>query len=314
MNSKIEKHDVLLNVRSPITGSDNVVEIERVSCQQLIEMWQRQLDIDIAPQFDDVDTIFLFKCLDSGLQFFSPPSIAGNGQLYEDLEQFDWYYMPHKWEHECALNDIRRQDKVLEVGCGRGGFVETLSAANISVQGIELNEAAVENARQRGLQVEHATVEQMATRHPQEFDVVCHFEVLEHVVDITGFLQACVDCLKPGGRLLFAVPNMAGFVGWSETNLLNQPPHHMSQWYPKTIKYVEKTLPIKLNRMRFEPLALHHVDWYVEEKWRRLNENVRGAWRVRSQGIRTLKFLLRNRSARRLVTGHTQYACFTKHS
>ena len=40
------------------------------------------------------------------------------------------------------------------------------------------------------------------------FDIVLHWGVLEHFDDPAPFLQACSRALKPGGRMLFGMPNM----------------------------------------------------------------------------------------------------------
>ena len=46
------------------------------------------------------------------------------------------------------------QSDVLDVGCGRGEFLELLRTGGISARGIELNQAMVEASRARGLSVE----------------------------------------------------------------------------------------------------------------------------------------------------------------
>jgi ubiquinone/menaquinone biosynthesis C-methylase UbiE len=66
----------------------------------------------------------------------------GDSKFYEQLEKFDWYYMPWKWEHEITLSYLDPKKRVLEIGCGTGSFVQ--KAADISgayIKGLELNEA-----------------------------------------------------------------------------------------------------------------------------------------------------------------------------
>jgi hypothetical protein len=54
------------------------------------------------------------------------------------------------------------------------------------------------------------------------------------------------------------------------SNLLKQPPHHMSHWSLKVFHSLEKILPVKLLASFDEPLAKYHIDWYVRESLRHL--------------------------------------------
>lgn len=50
--------------------------------------------------------------------------------------------------------------------------------------------------------------------HPEVFDIVCAFDVVEHVVDVLGFVNECAVLLKPGGLLVMrgaAADNPAAF-------------------------------------------------------------------------------------------------------
>ena len=59
--------------------------------------------------------------------FYTPSELAGSASLYEQLQKFDWYYMPEKWEFRQALSWIQAEHgvrRLLEVG-GRGFFCNT---------------------------------------------------------------------------------------------------------------------------------------------------------------------------------------------
>jgi hypothetical protein len=71
-------------------------------------------------------SIQLFRCLDTGLRFFAPARVSGDDEFYGQLQEFDWYYMPWKWEHQQAALHIQKGAKVLEVGCGRGDFLSAI--------------------------------------------------------------------------------------------------------------------------------------------------------------------------------------------
>jgi 2-polyprenyl-3-methyl-5-hydroxy-6-metoxy-1,4-benzoquinol methylase len=96
--------------------------------------------------------------------------------------------------------------------------------------GLEYNNDAVKTAREAGLDVRSDSIENFANTHQSEYDVVCSFQVLEHVPDPSSFIEACVKCAKPGGLVIFGVPNSAGYLGVQPDDLLSMPPHHLTWW------------------------------------------------------------------------------------
>lgn len=62
--------------------------------------------------------------------------------------------------------------------------------------GLELNKKAKETAESNGIKVENITVEDYSKKYPETFDVVVSFQVLEHVSDPKGFIEAKIKLLK----------------------------------------------------------------------------------------------------------------------
>lgn len=300
------------SVRSPLTRSKNVRLLSTLSALEVCESWKIAFGVELSRELQNIEFIYLYECLDTGLRFFLPLSSAGSNFLYEFLQTFDWYYMPWKWEHERAASDIAVGERVLEVGCGFGDFVQRIRDTKTSdIVGIELNEQAVGRGMSLQRPVMQMGVDVIADAEPNHFDVVCHFEVLEHVTHPLKFLSDCLRCLKVGGRLLIAVPNMDSFIRYSPNNLLNQPPHHMTQWSPATFRALPKLLPVELQSIAFEPLALYHVDWYLSTLVARVPQNriVRGF--ARRCALLFGRPVLRT-DLRRMVRGHTQYVVLRK--
>ena len=88
-----------------------------------------------------------------------------------------------------------------------------------------------------------------------------------------------------------------------------QPPHHLTQWNESSLKSLAGIFPLKLNRILCEPLAAYHVDWYCDIQSRKikgLGKFGQALFQMAGKG------LLRFRTVRRLIKGHTIYCCYEK--
>ena len=96
--------------------------------------------------------------------------------------------------------------RLLEVGCGRGGRLLRWQQGGWDVTGVDVDRAAVEAARARGVCVRGGDPG-AAGLEEGSFDAVVSNHVLEHVPDPVGWMRSCVRMLKPGGRFVLATPN-----------------------------------------------------------------------------------------------------------
>ena len=94
-----------------------------------------------------------------------------------------------------------------------------LADRGFDVHGLEVSEQAVEGADSRAVvRIADDLVE--AGYEAESFDQIVIWHVLEHLRDPRGTLIECHRLLKPGGRLVVAVPNAAswqarfGGAGW----------------------------------------------------------------------------------------------------
>lgn len=98
---------------------------------------------------------------------------------------------------------------ILEIGCGQGGFGARL-AVDHDYLGIEPDGASFAVARARLADVGRGEVRHGLTTdvldRDDRFDLVCAFEVLEHIEDDAAALHEWREHLSPGGHLLISVP------------------------------------------------------------------------------------------------------------
>ncbi len=248
---------------SPVSGSDNCILERTYQCELIIKNYWEIYKIDISSYFEGIEEVELYNCLDTGYHFFYPFTIAGNSFFYEQLQNFDWYYMPWKWEHQVTARLLKKNDKVLEVGCGSGAFVRKFQNEGFDITGLELNEDSVKTAKIDGLRILNETVEAHASNNAEIYDIVCSFQVLEHISDVSSFLFSSIKCLKPGGRLIICVPDNDSFIKRDIINILNMPPHHMGLWNTKSLRMLKNYFPLSVSKTLREPLQKYHVHWYV---------------------------------------------------
>lgn len=119
--------------------------------------------------------------------------------------------------------DLRGNEKVLEIGCGRGFYVRTLKSVwpKLEVTGIDLNPEYLDKAREfmGDLRVELRVAD--ATKLPfkdKTFDRIIASEILEHIEDDEKAISEMYRVLKPGGIIMITVPNKNYPFCWDPVN------------------------------------------------------------------------------------------------
>lgn len=251
-------------INSPLTIHSKAHLLKTINVDDLISHYQKKFKIDVSNYFQDLNNIGIYQCDKTSYRFYYPFNIDGDSSFYEKLQSFEWYYMPWKWEHEKVKSLFKGHERILEVGSGDFGFVDKLQHNDFHIFGLELNVDSILKAKQLNLNVIDETIEKHAQRHPNSYDVVCSFQVLEHIHDVRSFIRAQIDCLKEDGKLIVAVPNNDSFIKSSDGGLLNKPPHHMGLWNSTALKGLADCFNLKIENIYYEPLQDYHVNWYID--------------------------------------------------
>jgi SAM-dependent methyltransferase len=96
---------------------------------------------------------------------------------------------------------------VLDIGSAGGAFLEAAKAFGYDAIGLEPSRDLVEHARNRGLNVQEGTIDTHKFEE-RTFDMVCFWDVLEHVVDPVAALASARKLLKKDGILLVNYPDI----------------------------------------------------------------------------------------------------------
>ena len=134
----------------------------------------------------------------------------------EDLE-----YRAFEDRHRGSFDDIRKllaiylphfkgRRRVLDIGCGRGEFLEMLKEENIASYGVDLDEGMVEAARARGVEAYAGdAIAHLRTLNPGDIDGIFSSQVAEHLrtSDLLTMVDLCYRKLAPGGVIVIETPN-----------------------------------------------------------------------------------------------------------
>ena len=142
------------------------------------------------------------------------PSGTELAELYREMSD-DLYLGEEEGRRATArrlLDLIRRHvpaGDLLDVGCGHGLLLDEARRSGYSVTGLELSESARAYATDvLGLDVRDETVERFAADGAERsFQVIVLADVIEHLEDPLGALDACERLLAPGGALCVITPD-----------------------------------------------------------------------------------------------------------
>lgn len=156
----------------------------------------------------------------------APDSMGGEGTVKQAYDR--WHEEIAVWQAEDNANspwhvmakqhlqDIRDK-RVLEIGCGRGGFSKYLLEQGAHLTAADFSSAAIDLTRQllRGVpHCETLVADIQAIPHPDNyFDVVVSLETLEHVPDPDKGLAELIRVARPGGKIIVTTPNYFGLLG-----------------------------------------------------------------------------------------------------
>jgi len=222
------------------------------------------------------------QCQACGFQFTNPrPDAASIGKYYESDA-----YVSHNSGAQGLINQtykvaryftVRRKvalitklnggqpGHLLDYGCGTGHFLAGAKKAGWQVTGLEPSARARQDAARRvGQAIQQPEV--LATLPAGSFDVVTLWHVLEHVHTLNETLDQLIRALRPGGKLLIAVPNVTSFdaqhyhLDWAAYDV----PRHLYHFSPATMRELLARHGLIISQKLPMPLDAYYVSMLSE--------------------------------------------------
>ena len=129
--------------------------------------------------------------------------------------QLDYYtfmgFNPEELRLRYAIyaDRFKKGSRVLDVGCGRGEFLELLAARKVDGLGIDADEAMVREVTSKGLRALACEANGFLDTHPDEFDGIFAAHLIEHLPPeaVQQLVRGAARALKANGRLILVTPN-----------------------------------------------------------------------------------------------------------
>ena len=199
------------------------------------------------------ESFVVWQCSDCKLRFTQDaPDEASIGRYYQSAD-----YISHTNTSKGLVNQLYQKvrnitleqkaalvmrqttskGKLLDLGAGIGAFLHTMQQKGWEVTGIEPDAGARAQARQLyGLELQESQT--LYTLPEGSFDAITLWHVLEHVHALHEYIIKLKELLKPGGKLVIAVPNYEALdsdtykLYWAAYDV----PRHLYHFSPKSME------------------------------------------------------------------------------
>ena len=136
------------------------------------------------------------------------------GADFEDMRvRFSEWTLEHV---NMYFNTLQNYKSVLEIGAGYGFFMEALNAhpeRRFSIEGIEIGKFRLDNFVGGTVHDINVITDDIPTELQHNYDCIICMHVLEHISQPVLFLEKIKAFLRPGGSVIFEVPNIYCFLG-----------------------------------------------------------------------------------------------------
>jgi SAM-dependent methyltransferase len=140
--------------------------------------------------------------------------------------------------HGFYLPMLSGYQRVLDLGCGLGGFVKLLGEAGHDAYGVDSDPDCIAAARTHGFPVVEAdVVAHLRTLAPESLDAIFSAHMVEHMPypAVLETIQLAHRALRPGGRLLLVTPNPRALI--THLELYHMHFGHVALYHPNLLTF-----------------------------------------------------------------------------
>ncbi|MBU0761867.1 MAG: class I SAM-dependent methyltransferase, partial [Candidatus Altiarchaeota archaeon] len=144
----------------------------------------------------------------------------------------------------------KSKSPIVDIGCGRGEWLELLKSRGFVASGVDLNEVMVSESKKRGLDVEEMdALEYLKKQKNNSVGAVTGFHIVEHLPlsYLIRLFDECLRVLKKGGLVIFETPNPENII-IGASNFYTDPTHRnpIPSW---TLAFLLENRGLKVNEI-----------------------------------------------------------------
>jgi len=206
------------------------------------------------------------NCTNCGFAF-ADPFVAGDHEFYNLL--------PHateggaeywKWEFDktyktiAAIAPANNDLTLLEIGASNGDFIKRVAGIILkkNMLCLEYSESGVSAIKKAGIEAQSRDFHELSQQQEfdQKFDIICLFQVLEHLDKLEETFNTLKKISKPGGHIFIGVPN-GRKIKFNELNdaLLDMPPNHIGRFSKKSFALLGEKHGLEIDEIAVEPFT-----------------------------------------------------------
>lgn len=234
----------------------------------------------------------VFECVFCGLVFLSSfdhirDRFYENSGMHEKdtLDIQDWI-RETEWDDERRFQYLKSalpNQRLLDFGCGTGGFLLKARDLAATAHGVELETRLSRHYESRGLTVFQNLSEISNDIRGEGYNIITMFHVLEHIPDPKSILVELSEIVADGGQIIVEVPNADDAL---LTLYKNKPFSNFTYWSCHLFLFTAKTLEMLFTQVNLKvnyikqvqryPLA-NHLYWLANgrpgghQKWHFIN-------------------------------------------
>jgi O-antigen chain-terminating methyltransferase len=174
-----------------------------------------------------------------------------------DIKERVRFYLP--FLRDAQAGAVGRP--ILDLGCGRGEWLELLAENGFAAAGVDLNLAMVAQCHQRSLAVTQGdALAHLRSLQPESQGAISGFHIIEHLPleTLLDLFREARRVLQPGGLAIFESPNCKNLmVGACNFNI---DPTHRRPVYPETAEFMLATQGFEQIQIEYlSPVDTNHL-------------------------------------------------------
>ncbi len=141
--------------------------------------------------------------------------------------------------------------KILDIGCGTGAFLQTMTDAGWHCTGLEPDDAARKKVLEL-YKIEARPSHEIFDLPHNYYDAITMWHVLEHVHQLNEYIEQLKNMLSDNGKIFIAVPNYTSYDAqhygqhWAAYDV----PRHLYHFSPKSMHHLLKQHGLKIIKIK----------------------------------------------------------------